>query len=329
MGRKTPPAALRLGLNRHFDSYWFSDRLYGKLLHQTLAAKTYLHKIFRKIGTSTALSHVQATPNTVYITSFFASPRILNKKIRRKVVDYKKTASFARVFDPYCVANLSIDRNALFVIAIVTRTCRDAKSHGRFVKQWPLARKEGVFGVLLAHNYYLKQKRYVVSANNLHSALSVLERSVRTKDLPRKAIVNIKRVSKPNEVVGYSSHIESTLGRYFQKRVVFVPKKVWPLWSSATFVAHFVAIQLEKNKKKTFSSVFKDVIKQCTILNILAGLRVSVAGRLNGAEIARVESTHYGQVSLHVFKHKVDYCCTIARTRNGVFGVKVWISFKR
>jgi ribosomal protein S3 len=322
MGHKTPPASLRLGLNRHFDSYWFSDRLYGKLLHQTLAAKSYLHKIMKKIGTSTALSHVQATPNTVYITSFFASPRILNKKIRRKVVDYKRTASFSRVFDPYCVPNWSLDRNAVFVIAIVTR------GKGHVMTEWPLARKQGVFGTLLAHNYYLKQKRYVLFSSGVHSALSVLDRSVRTKDLPRKAIVNVKRISRSSEVDGYSSHIESTLGRYFQKRVVFVPKKVWPLWSSATFVAHFIAIQLEKNKKKTFSSVFKDVVKQCTILNILAGLRVSVAGRLNGAEIARTESTHYGQVSLHVFKHKVDYCCTIARTRNGIFGIKVWLSFK-
>src|ERR1700726_2909224 len=55
------------------------------------------------------------------------------------------------------------------------------------------------------------------------------------------------------------------------------------------------------------------------------GMRVTVAGRLGGAEIARMEWYHEGKVPLHTLRADIDYGFTEARTTFGRIGVKVWI----
>ena len=85
---------------------------------------------------------------------------------------------------------------------------------------------------------------------------------------------------------------------------------------------------MNKIKKKPFRSIFQDVLKQCVKLPHIVGVRIAIAGRINGAEMARVETSRYGQTSLHVFSHAIDYHATAAYTPHGLLGIKVWISFK-
>ena len=55
------------------------------------------------------------------------------------------------------------------------------------------------------------------------------------------------------------------------------------------------------------------------------GIKVRVAGRLGGAEIARSESYHEGRVPLHTLRADIDYATAEALTTYGILGVKVWI----
>jgi small subunit ribosomal protein S3 len=55
------------------------------------------------------------------------------------------------------------------------------------------------------------------------------------------------------------------------------------------------------------------------------GIKVRVAGRLNGAEIARTEQYREGRIPLHTLRADIDYGLAEARTNYGVIGVKVWI----
>ena len=55
------------------------------------------------------------------------------------------------------------------------------------------------------------------------------------------------------------------------------------------------------------------------------GIKVRVAGRLGGAEIARAEMYHEGRVPLHTIRADVDYATAEALTTYGIIGVKVWI----
>ena len=58
---------------------------------------------------------------------------------------------------------------------------------------------------------------------------------------------------------------------------------------------------------------------------ILEGIRINVAGRLGGVEIARSEKFSDGSVPLHTLRADIDYALTEAQTQYGVIGIKVWI----
>ena len=55
------------------------------------------------------------------------------------------------------------------------------------------------------------------------------------------------------------------------------------------------------------------------------GIKLTVSGRLNGAEIARTESYREGRVPLHTLRADIDFAITEAHTKMGRIGVKCWI----
>ena len=55
------------------------------------------------------------------------------------------------------------------------------------------------------------------------------------------------------------------------------------------------------------------------------GIRVSVGGRINGSEIARVEWFKEGRIPLHTLRAHIDYATSTAKTTYGTCGVKVWL----
>ena len=56
------------------------------------------------------------------------------------------------------------------------------------------------------------------------------------------------------------------------------------------------------------------------------GIRINVAGRLGGVEIARSEKYHEGSVPLHTLRNDIDYATAEAETTYGICGIKVWIN---
>jgi small subunit ribosomal protein S3 len=55
------------------------------------------------------------------------------------------------------------------------------------------------------------------------------------------------------------------------------------------------------------------------------GIRINVAGRLGGAEIARTEWYREGRVPLHTLRADIDFGYGVARTAYGIIGIKVWV----
>lgn len=90
----------------------------------------------------------------------------------------------------------------------------------------------------------------------------------------------------------------------------------------AQLVAEGVAQQLEK--RIMFRRAMKRAVSNTLRLGA-EGIKINVAGRLNGAEIARSEWYREGRVPLHTFRADIDYGFSEARTTYGVIGVKVWI----
>jgi small subunit ribosomal protein S3 len=90
----------------------------------------------------------------------------------------------------------------------------------------------------------------------------------------------------------------------------------------AFLVAESIAGQLER--RIMFRRAMKRAVTNSMRLGA-EGIKVKVAGRLNGAEIARSEWYREGRVPLHTLRADIDYGFTEARTTYGVIGVKVWI----
>ncbi len=90
----------------------------------------------------------------------------------------------------------------------------------------------------------------------------------------------------------------------------------------AQLVAEGVAQQLER--RIMFRRAMKRAVANAMRLGA-QGIRINVAGRLNGAEIARSEWYREGRVPLHTLRADIDYGFAEARTTYGVIGVKVWI----
>lgn len=90
----------------------------------------------------------------------------------------------------------------------------------------------------------------------------------------------------------------------------------------ALLVAQNVAQQLERRVQ--FRRAMRRVIQNAMRLGA-EGIKVRVAGRLGGAEIARSEVYHEGRVPLHTLRADIDYATWEAKTTYGIIGIKVWV----
>lgn len=90
----------------------------------------------------------------------------------------------------------------------------------------------------------------------------------------------------------------------------------------AQLVADSIAQQLEK--RVMFRRAIKRSI-QTTMKVGAEGIKIAIAGRLGGSEIARTEWSKEGRIPLHTFRANIDYATAEALTTYGILGVKVWI----
>ncbi|KAJ54827.1 30S ribosomal protein S3 [Actibacterium mucosum KCTC 23349] len=90
----------------------------------------------------------------------------------------------------------------------------------------------------------------------------------------------------------------------------------------APLVAESIAQQLER--RVSFRRAMKRAVQNAMRMGA-QGIRVNVAGRLGGAEIARTEWYREGRVPLHTLRADIDYSHAEAETPYGIIGIKVWI----
>nr|QCI07634.1 ribosomal protein S3 [Nitophyllum punctatum] len=90
----------------------------------------------------------------------------------------------------------------------------------------------------------------------------------------------------------------------------------------AILLAEWISQQLEK--RVAFRRAVRQGIQRAQKSNI-NGIKIQIAGRLNGAEIARTEWVREGRVPLQTLRANIDYAYTRANTTYGILGVKVWL----
>ncbi len=132
--------------------------------------------------------------------------------------------------------------------------------------------------------------------------------------------------ARPGIVIGKKGEDVDRLRRELQK-LMNVPvhvniEEIRKPELDALLVAQNVAQQLERRVQ--FRRAMRRVIQNAMRLGA-QGIKVRVAGRLGGAEIARSEVYHEGRVPLHTLRADIDYATYEAQTTYGVLGIKVWI----
>ena len=132
--------------------------------------------------------------------------------------------------------------------------------------------------------------------------------------------------ARPGIVIGRGgeevNHLKKELNQLTPKDIQVNISEVKRPELNASLVGSNIAHQLKK--KISYRRVVNKVL-QSTMRMGAKGIRINVAGRLGGAEIARSEKFMNGSVPLHTLRADIDYALTEAHTKYGVIGIKVWI----
>lgn len=181
--------------------------------------------------------------------------------------------------------------------------------------------------------WYARSKDF---ANTLTADLKArvfLEKELAAASVSRVLIERPARNAKITVYVARPGVVIGKKGEYIEKLAIkvssimgipvhIVIEEVKKPELDAKLVAEGIAQQLERRV------MFRRAMKRSvtTAMRMGAkGIKINVAGRLGGAEIARSEWYREGRVPLHTFRADIDYGLAEAKTTYGIIGVKVWI----
>jgi small subunit ribosomal protein S3 len=163
--------------------------------------------------------------------------------------------------------------------------------------------------------------REYIRAKYPEAGISLIEIDRQAKD-----VTITLHTARPGIVIGRGGqrvdemrqHLEALIGKKIRLNI----QEVRQPEMDAYLVARSIAEQIERRV------AYRRAMKQAIFRTIQAGakgIKVSAAGRLGNAEIARRQTSHQGQVPLHTLRADIDYGFTEAHTTLGSIGVKVWI----
>lgn len=148
-----------------------------------------------------------------------------------------------------------------------------------------------------------------------------------TLDRTTKRIVLTVHTSRPGVVIGKSgkeiAQLEEELKNITAgKEVKILINEVKRPETDAQLIGDQIAQQLEG--RISFRRAMKSAISTA-MRSGAEGIRVMVAGRLGGAEIARSEQYKEGRIPLHTLRADIDFAKSTAQTQQGAIGIKVWV----
>lgn len=182
--------------------------------------------------------------------------------------------------------------------------------------KWFAAKKE--FGPLLAEDRKIRE---------------LLKKKLESASVPKILIERAASrcritilTARPGVVIGRKGaeidKLKEELSRMTGKEIYVDIMEIKSPEIDAQLVAENVALQLER--RVSFRRAMKKAVQTAKDFGA-DGIKIRCGGRLGGAELARVESYHWGRVPLHTLRANIDYGFAEARTMYGKLGVKCWI----
>ena len=142
---------------------------------------------------------------------------------------------------------------------------------------------------------------------------------------PQRITVVIES-SRPGILIGTKGATIEKIGERLQKeagkKIQLKIKELKKPEINAQLIADSVARQLKS--KSSFRRALKQAVNNA-MKGGVQGIKIRIAGRLGGAEMARVQQYKEGRIPLHTFRANIDYGFSESNTTFGVIGVKVWV----
>lgn len=147
-----------------------------------------------------------------------------------------------------------------------------------------------------------------------------------------RLITIVVQTSRPGLIIGrggagveqLKNEVKKQISAASQKMEVKVNiEEIRNPYGRAKLVAQSVAEQLEK--RVAFRRIMKQMAEKVMEAQNVKGVKIALAGRLNGADMGRREWLAKGNIPLHTIRANIDYAGATARTTYGAVGVKVWI----
>ena len=182
--------------------------------------------------------------------------------------------------------------------------------------------------------WYAKGRKYAEAVGEDHILRNYIKKRLKHADVSQieieRTTAQIKVIistARPGVVIGKKGVGLDALTVDVQKKipqskVILSIKEIRKPDLNAGLVAQNLALQLEKRVS------WKRAVKKALASSIrqgVRGIKIRVAGRLDGAEIARSEWYTEKNIPLHTLRANVDYAMATALTTYGIIGLKVWI----
>lgn len=203
-----------------------------------------------------------------------------------------------------------------------------------------MGQKANPIGLRLAVNknwrskWYAEKREFSTLLGEDRKIREILKKKLETASVPR---IQIERAAsrcritiftaRPGVVIGRKGteidKLKEELSKLTGKEIYVDIQEVKSPETDAQLVAENIALQLER--RVSFRRAMKKAVQTAMDFKAL-GIKVRCAGRLGGAELARVESYHEGSVPLHTLRANIDFGFAEANTVYGKLGVKCWIN---
>lgn len=149
-----------------------------------------------------------------------------------------------------------------------------------------------------------------------------------------KALRIIIKTSRPGLIIGRSGEGAAKLKKDIAKEIAKLKladnpelkidiEEIRSPESNAAIVGQIIAEGLEK--RMPFRRILKQTVEKVMANRDVKGVRISIAGRLGGAEMSRTEQIKKGRIPLQTFRADIDFARVVARLPYGAIGIKVWI----
>nr|YP_009184699.1 ribosomal protein S3 [Oogamochlamys gigantea]ALO62818.1 ribosomal protein S3 [Oogamochlamys gigantea] len=208
-------------------------------------------------------------------------------------------------------------KNIFYYLSTLSKASKDLKQ----TKKYTLKHAQFLFGLDLKNPTLSQETNFIKNR-----ITSVLEQSNKNKiyvSLASQGFEQALRDSLINQIEKEKLISKENLKLNPKISIKFYSVKKQSLEIKASVIAESIVDALEK--RKAFRKVIKSAKENLMEKQRVKGVKIQVAGRLNGAEIARTEWVRAGRVPLQTLRANIDFSYQTANTIYGIIGVKVWI----